>query len=676
MKNPFKLFLILLAPAIMFSQTDTSKKILNEVIISGVRAGTKDAVSQSNLSNYAIRKNYAGQDFNALIVNKAPSLTFYSDGGNNNGYTYLRMRGIDQTRINFTFNGISLAESEDAGFYTSNFTDFLSNVNSIQIQRGVGVTPSGVGNLVGSVNFDGPNLCDSAYNDIQTGYGSFNSSRISSGFNTGITKSGFAAYGRFSNTYSDGYRKNSGTNANTFFTSIGYYGKKDIWKLTAFTGSSKNQMAYLATSKKDIDSLGPRTNYLSPDERDDFRQNFIQLQHTRKTGQNSFITSSVYYIGLQGQYGVLSTGTMYNYALSSDLYGAMSTLAFIKNKFSFRIGANGNSYYRNHSMSIAPIMSQNIYSNRGDKKELSTFSKMSYSIGKLTAFADMQVRTATFSYRPNSGYGFAVKPVTWTFFNPKGGLTYQFNKKSSSFVSVGQMHREPTRNDMFAGFDDMDTSNVSLVGDLTKVKPEQVMDYEVGYRFYNNNFNISTNAFYMQFKNEIAAIGQLSYIGLPLRKNVASSQRYGLELEYGYCPTKHLTLSGNVTYMKANIDNYTSDFDTMTYKNATPLLTPEWIVNQNVSCSFFNNKLDITASARYIATQYLGNDNNKNLVVPEAFTFNGAISFRPTKRISLSLICNNITDKRIFNGGYAVLGTPYYYIGAPRNFYVTMNYKF
>ena len=677
MKNPFKLFLILLAPAIMFSQTDTLKnKELKEVVISGVRAGTKDPVSQSNLNNYSIRKNYAGQDFNALIVNKAPSLTFYSDGGNNNGYMYLRMRGMDQTRMNFTFNGISLAEPEDAGFYTSNFTDFLSNVNSIQVQRGVGVTPSGVGNLVGSVNFDGPNLSDSAYNDIQTGYGSFNSSRVSSGFNTGITKSGFAAYGRFSNTYSDGYRKNSGTNANTFFTSIGYYGKKDIWKLTAFTGSSKNQMAYLATNKKDIDSLGPRTNYLSPDERDDFRQNFVQLQHTRKTGKNSFLTSNVYYIGLQGQYGVLFTGTMYNYALSSDLYGAMSTWAFVKNKFSFRIGANGNSYYRNHSMSIAPIMSQNIYSNRGDKKELSAFSKMSYSIGKLTAFVDAQIRTATFSYRPSFGYGFAVKPVTWTFFNPKGGLTYQFNNKSSSFVSIGQMHREPTRNDMFAGFDDMDTSNVSLIGDLTKVKPEQVTDYEVGYRFNNNNFSLSTNAFYMQFKNEIAAIGQLSYIGLPLRKNVASSQRYGLELEYGYCPTKHLTLSGNATYMKANIDSYTSDFDTVTYKNVTPLLTPEWIVNQNVSCSFFNNKLDITASTRYIATQYLGNDNNKNLVVPEAFTFNGAISIRPSKRISLSLMCNNITNKRIFNGGYSMLGSAYYYVGAPRNFYVTMNYRF
>lgn len=677
MKNLSKLLLIMMVPTIIFSQTDTTKtKELKEVTISGVRVSDNHPVSQSNISKESIKRNYAGQDFSALITNKAPSLTFYSDGGNSNGYMYLRMRGIDQTRINFSLNGVQLAEPEDNGFYTSNFTDFLSNINSIQIQRGVGITPSGVGNLVGSVNFESPNLSDSSYSDIQTGYGSFNSSRFSSGFNTGITKSGFAAYGRFSNTYSDGYRKNSGTNANTFFTSVGYYGKKDILKLTAFTGTSKNQMAYLATSIKDIDSLGARTNYLSPDERDDFRQNFIQLQHTRKTGQNSFLTSNIYYVGLQGQYGVLFAGTMYNYALFSDLYGAMSTWAFIKEKFSFRIGANGYSYYRDHSMQIAPVMSQSIYSNRGNKQEVSAFAKASYNIDKLTMFADVQLRRATFSYRPSAGYNLKVNPVTWAFFNPKGGLNYQFNKKTSSFISVGQMHREPTRNDMFAGFDDMDSSNVSLIGNLEKVKPEQVTDYEIGFRHNCNRFSLSSNIFYMQFKNEIAAIGQLSYIGLPLRKNVASSQRYGLEIEYSYCPTKNLTLAGNGTYMKANIDSYTSDFDSVTYNNVTPLLTPEWILNQSISYSLLNDKISITASTRYISTQFLGNDNNEKLMVTEAFTFNGAISIRPTKRISVSLMCNNITDKRIFNGGYSVLGSAYYYVGTPRNYYVALNYKF
>lgn len=678
MKNPFILLLILLVPFITFSQKDSTKtKDLTEVVISGVRADSKDPVSQSNFNKSDIQKNYVGQDFNALMVNKAPSLTFRSDAGNSVGYQYMKMRGIDQTRINFSLNGISLADPEDFGFYASNFTDFMSNINSIQIQRGVGITPSGIGNLVGSVNFESPNLSDSAYNDIQTGYGSFNTSRLSAGFNTGITKSGFAAYGRFSNTYSDGYRKNSGTNANTFFTSIGYYGKKNTFKLTAFSGASKNQMSYLPTSLKDIDSLGPRTNYLSPDEKDDFRQNFIQLQHTRKTGECSFLTSNVYYIGLQGSYGVKISPTMYNYSLFSDLYGAMSTWAFIKEKFSFRLGINGNSYYRNHSMSIAPDLNQNIYSNRGNKTELSVFTKVSYRIYKLTVFADLQYRTATFSYRPSSGYDFTVKPITWIFFNPKGGLTYDLNNKSSLFASVGQMHREPTRNDMFAGFDDMDTSNVALIGNLARVKPEQVIDYEEGYRFSGKRLNFSINAFYMDFKNQIVLTGPYSSIGLPLTKNLDSkSWRYGLELEYNYHLCKHLSLAGTATYMKANISRYHSDFDASTYRNITPLLTPQWIANQSVCYSFLKNKIDITLSARYVSVQYLGNDNNKNLVVPEALTFNSAISIRPTKRISLSLMCNNITNKRLLNGGYSVLGSPYYFVGAPRNYYVALNYRF
>ncbi len=147
-------------------------------------------------------------------------------------------------------------------------------------------------------------------------------------------------------------------------------------------------------------------------------------------------------------------------------------------------------------------------------------------------------------------------------------------------------------------------------------------------------------------------------------------------MEYLYSVTNRLTLLGNGTYMKANIDSYTSDFDSTTHNNISPLLTPEWILNQSISYAFLNNKINVTASTRYISTQYLGNDNDKNLRVPEAFTFNGAISILPTKRISVSLMCNNITNKRIFNGGYSMLGTAYYYVGAPRNFYVTMIYKF
>ena len=667
--------LFVFIPFVSFSQIDSINKI-KEIVISGVRADKKDPISQSNFDKTEIQKNYAGQDFAALITQRTPSLTFYSDGGNNNGYMYLRMRGIDQTRISFSLNGISLAEPEDAGLYTSNYTDFLSNVSSIQIQRGVGITPNGIGNLVGSVNFESPNLTDSAYNDVQLGYGSFNSSRISTGFNTGVMKSGFAVYGRFSNIYSDGYRYHSGTNANTAFMSIGYYAKKDIFKFTCFSGNSRNEMAYTAVSIDDINK-DPRTNYLSPDEQDNFRQNFLQLQHTHKTGEYSFLTSSVYYIGLQGNYGVLVAPTMYNYALFSDLYGAMSTLSYVKDKISFKAGVNGYSYYRNHSMSIAPMMSQNIYSNRGNKSEFSAFTKISYVVAKkLMVFADLQFRSVNFSYIPDASETFTVKPINWTFFNPKLGITYEVAKNSSLFASVGQMHKEPTRNDMFGGADNMDTSNYKQIGNLMKVLPEQVTDYEFGYRYVYKKLDLSADAFFMQFKNEIQFIGKISSIGLPLCKNVASSRRYGVELDYRYKLANHVSLVGNGTCMKAVIDSYTSDFDSTTHKDITPLLTPEWIFNQGISYSMLKNKLEITASTRYISTQFLGNDNNKNLMVPEAFTFNGAISFKPSKSISLSLMCNNITDKRVFNGGYSVLGTSYYYIGAPRNYYVTMVYKF
>jgi len=676
MKNPLFFFLICSFLTVNGQKDTVKNHQLNEIEISGVRAQHKDPVSQSNLLKDDVCKNYAGQDFASLILTKAPSLTGYSDGGNSIGYMYLKMRGIDQNRMNFTFNGISLAEPEDNGFYPSNFTDFLNNVNSIQIQRGVGISPSGIGNLVGSVNFESPNLSDSLYHDIQLGYGSFNSSRISACINTGIQKSGFAVYGRYSNNFSSGYRYNSGTDAHTFFTSIGYYGKKDIFKLTAFSGSSKNQMAYLPTNLSDIQK-DPRTNYLNVDEKDDFRQNFIQLQHTRNTGKNSFITSSLYHIDLQGQYGVLIKPTLLNFSLSSNLYGVMSTWNFTKSNFNLKIGGNAYTYVRFHSMAIAPEMNTNIYLNKGNKNEVSAFTKLSYKLNKITLFGDAQYRNTTFSYKPSKDYTINVKPVNWTFLNLKGGITYEANTNSSYYVSIGQMYREPTRNDMFAGFDDVDTSNYALIGNLYRVKPESVIDYEAGYRLNYKKLHLSINGFYMEFKNQIVPTGPYSYIGLPLTQNLNSnSRRYGLEIEYFCNPIKNLTLSGNSTIMKAKIDKYTSDFDSTSYENITPLLTPQYIVNQSISYSFLKQKIDLTLTGRYVGTQYLGNDNNNNLIVPEALTFNVALLLNVTKRLNISFLCNNITNQRIYNGGYSIALDPYYFIGAPRNFFLTLKHTF
>jgi iron complex outermembrane receptor protein len=673
MKYKYLLLACLLSSALL-SQNDSLKGSLEEVNVVGIRSDKSNPTPETTLGKNQINQNYQGQDF-AILAKRTPGITFYSDGGSdNNGYMYLRLRGIDQTRINFTMNGIPITDMEDFGTYFSNFTDFLSNVSSVQIQRGTGLSSNGSASYGGQINFESSNLSDSAWNDVQIGYGSFNTGRISAAFNTGIKKSGFAAYGRYSNVASDGYRYNSGTDANTFFTSLGYYKKDQVFKLTAFSGHSRNQMAYLATSLDDL-KKDARINYLTKEERDDFRQNFVQLQHIYKWDSKTTMNTSLYYIGLQGNYDVLLSPTMYNYSLFSDMFGLTNSFYHVNKNFKLRIGVSGYGYYRNHSMGIKPNETQRLYSNRGDKFEFTEFTKASYDIKRFTIFTDLQYRGVSFDYTDLSG-NVQVNPTSWAFFNSKGGLSYKINSKSSLYGSVGSMKREPTRNDMLAGFDNIDSTNYTLVSDLSKVKPEQAIDYELGYTLGTPSFSLNTNLFWMEFKNEITAIGQLSYIGLPLRKNVASSRRYGLELDYTWNIGKRLVLTGNLTQMKAVIDSYTNDADSITYKKVSPLLTPQWIINQGIIWAVYKNKVLFNLNSRYVSNSYLDNTNNNTLMLPDMFVLDAGLTLKTNKHLTLSIMCNNFTNERIYNSGYSVMGTKHYFVGAPRNFYGTLIYRF
>jgi len=686
---PSLLFLTL--SSVCFSQTDSLNKIkvsnLNEITISGIRSDKIDPVPETTFSKEDIDKNHNGQDFGSFI-SKTNSITWYSDGGGSqNGYQYFRMRGLDQTKVNFTLNGVPMSESEDFGFYQSNFTDFLSNISSVQIQRGSGVTSSGNSSFVGSVNFDGPNLRnDSLLNDVQVGAGSYNTKRISTGFNTGLMKSGFAVYGRFSNTQSDGYRYNSGTYGNTLFTSLGYFSKKNTLKLTFFSGHSTNQMAYLASSEFDINN-DRRNNPLTPKETDDFRQDFIQLQHTIRLGDNSFLTSSVSHIGLTGNYGYLDQiySTLYIYKLMSESYEAMSTYSFLTKKFNFRVGINGNYFYRNHSMQIAPDLNQDVYDNIGNKNEFSAFTKISYNIiKKLSLFADLQYRQSTFSYTQLYGYDVnsQVKPVTWSFLNPKGGIRYVFNQMSDLYFSISQTHKESTRSDMLAGADNIDQNNVKEVGDLSLVKPEQVTDYELGYNhFVSFKNNLSANLFCMNFHNEIAPIGQLSKgTGLPIRKNVDKSTREGVEFQYVREIAPGIMANGNITYMESNISTYKissyNGADSVTYKNVEPLLSPHIIINQGIDLSIIKNKASLILSATYISKSYLDNTNNDDLTLPSSIVFNAGVSYKLADKFRINFMCNNFMNSNYYNSGYTSGFIRYYYVGAPRNFYLNIVFNF
>jgi iron complex outermembrane receptor protein len=646
---------------------------LEEVSINSVRADRRTPVSETTLSKSDIERNYTGQEM-AILLAKTPGVTWYSDGGNYTGYSYFRLRGIDQTRVNFTLNGVPLNEPEDQGAYFSNYPDFLNSVRSIQVQRGVGISTNGTASFGGSVNMESPSLSDSAYTELNTNFGSYNTYRVSPEFNTGVLSNNWSFYGRYSNVGSNGFRDHSGTNGQSFFLSGGYMGKRGILKFTGFTGTSKNQMAYLAIPDSILKN-NYRANLLTKNEKDEFKQSLGILQYILPLGKNSHLSSTFYYNYLEGGYNILFTPDLYNYSVKSDFYGGMLNYQYVKNGLSINAGIHANDYMRSHYSFLLPNENALLYKNKGHKSEYSSFIKLSYAIENLTFFGDLQYRHSQFNYLPDKQSPIVLNSVSWDFINPKGGVSYSINNKQVIYTSVGKTSREPTRNDMFAGYDNVDSLNYLEIGALNRVKPESVTDIELGIKTSFQKMKLDLNVYNMNFKNEIAAIGQLSYIGLPLRKNVKSSYRQGVEMDFKYQPIRKLILMTQANLSSNRIKTYTTDYDSITYSNVHPLLTPEILISQFVIYAV-TNKLKIEVNGRYQSMSYLDNTNNSKFVVPSSLIFNTFISFNFYKQHSVDFIVNNVTDQKYYTSGYVQNNQPYYFAMATRNYFITVKLRF
>lgn len=598
-------YFLLLFAIQLYSQVDSVvlKTELTELtVIGSIRADENTPVTLKNFDLPEIEKYSFGQDLPSLL-NNTQSITTYSESGYF-GYTYFRLRGIDQSRINFTLSGIPLNEPEDQGVYFNNFVDFTNSIESMQIQRGVGTSTNGVASFGGSINFQSISLAEPKI-ELQYSLASYNTNRYSLEYCTGI-QNNYSIYMRYSDVHSDGYKYNSANDSKSFYFSGGLFYSKDIFTFTSFYGHQQNQMAYLATSIYDIE-IDPRTNYSSPDERDDFKYFFNSFQYIRQLNINTTMTASLFYIKLDGNYDYLYSPDMYNYRLNSDFYGTMLSVNYKYNNWRVDGGVGLTYYNRNHTSIIKPI-EKNLYDNTGYKNEASAFTKISYDLDEATFYGDLQFRNVRFTYIDD----IKIEPVMWNFLNPKIGFLYRLNTDITFYSSIGMTQREPNRLDMLQGYDDIDEFNYVDVGDLSQVKPEKVIDIEGGLKFDYDRIKFDINGFSMQFENEIAAIGQLSQVyGLPLRKNVPRSSRNGIEIDVLWRVTDKFIIENNTTFMTANIDEYTTEYDDMVYTNVTPLITPNTISNTrfNYDLKYFN----VSVIGKYVSQSYLDNENTVKL---------------------------------------------------------------
>lgn len=422
-------------------------------------------------------------------------------------------------------------------------------------------------------------------------------------------------------------------------------------------------MAWLGVSQEEI-AVNPTANANS-NEDDNFTQSLTQLQYIWYITEKSTLRSSVFYNYLDGNYdfdlnnflGLTPTDEMYNYAFESHFGGMFTNYTYETSTLRWTTGIQSNKYRRDHTGTERTL--GKLYKNTGFKNEVSAFSKALWEVGNTILYTDLQVRHTNFDYTGTAPFSKA----SWTFFNPKAGITYNLNARQAVYYSIGRAGREPTRNDMFGGMDDLAVDSLGMPV-LSITEPEFVVDHELGFRTNTEKIHANINLYYMNFDNEIVLNGQFGPNGLALNSNVEQSIRTGVEFSLSYDILPNVKLVNNSSYNHSKIRQQDETFE--------PILTPSLIINQELIYSV--KRIETSLSARYQSSSYIDFANDNALDSYFLVNWRGTYQF---KNWALSVFVNNVTDIQYFNNGYVDYdGTNKYFIQAPRNFYGMLSYSF
>ena len=666
----------LAAPAPGVAQQDTTRTpprdTLESVVVRAVRGGAAIPTSSSTLDRRTIERTYAGQDA-PLALQSLPGVTASSDAGAFSGYSSIRLRGIDQTRLAISVDGVPLSDPEDQVLYLSNIPDFMNSMQSVRLQRGVGSSAFGTSPFAGSLDFESmPIAATSPFAEMQLTGGSWGTQRLSLEGATGL-RGPWAAYARLSGHETDGFRHHSGNLARSAFTSVGWFGERDALKFTGFAGRSKMHLAYYAASEAQL-AADPRTNPMAPEERDDFWQAMASLQYTRVLRPGTTLTTTAYRNAAGGNYDVYVGTDLWNFNLDHTWHGLLSTLNWSGGGLTYAVGGHVSSYARDHFLFIRPDLSTRIYDNTGHKQEQSLFGKATWTRGPLDLTADMQVRRAAFRYEPTPGSGVAEQERDWFFVNPRVGVSWHASEPLTLFASLGYVSREPTRTDMLAGADDIDGTNEGEILPIERVRSEHLSDLEVGLRLARPRYTLVLNGFFMVFANEILPIGEIGVTGSPLRQNVGRSSRVGGEFEGTVRLTRTLDLSGNLTLTRARISQYFDAEALVTYDDVPPLLTPPILANAQAVWRA-TERLDLTLGARHVGRSLLRNDGDLDNILPAHSLLDATLGVR-LGRHAIRLQAQNLADATAYTAGYSDGVTRYFFPVASRTLLASVTLSF
>ncbi len=659
--------------------------LTEEFIVYATRATDLTPTTFKQIDRSEIAKRNLGQDI-PILLNFTPSVVSFSDAGAGVGYTGLRIRGSDQSRINVTVNGIPLNDAESHGVFWVNMPDFASSVNNIQIQRGVGTSTNGAATFGASLNIQTDTRSEEAFAEIDNSFGSFNTKRHMVKFGTGLINNRWAMDGRLSQITSDGYIDRAFSDMRSYFLSGGYYGDKHVFKINMFSGNEKTYQAWEGVPENLLETNRTFNPYTYDNQTDNYQQDHYQFIYTGNLSDRWKANAALHYTYGRGYYeqfrendrlsryglapivingvSISRTNIIRRRWLDNDFYGAVFSFNYnsVDDKLDLSFGGGANRYDGDHFgeiiwMNVAgpTNIRDRYYDNNAIKDDLNLYAKATYEfLPRMYAFGDLQIRRI--GYRLN-GINNDQRDVTgdfqYTFFNPKAGLTYETGKGQTLYASYAVANREPVRRD----FTDSPLTETP--------RPEQLHNIEAGIRAQKGNLSYNANFYYMDYKDQLVLTGQLNDVGAYIRENVANSYRAGVELDGAYRFSDKWTFGANLTLSRNKIEAFTEYLDdyaaaqfvqvAIEHRDTDIAFSPNAVGAAIVDYRPFKN-FEVNFLTKYVGRQYLDNTQNESRSL-DAFVTNDLrfnYSFRPrfVKQMEFSLLINNIFNQLYEPNGY------------------------
>lgn len=661
-------------------QDSTKVNALDEVMVKAVRASDKTPVSFSNLSKEELRERNLGQDI-PMLLNFLPSVVTTSDAGNGFGYTGIRVRGSDASRVNVTVNGIPYNDSESQGTFWVNMPDFVSSVENVQLQRGVGTSTNGAGAFGASLNLLTDAVSQESSGEISNSFGSFNSRKHTVKFGTGLMNNHFELAGRVSNIHSDGFIDRAESELKSYFLQGSYLNNNTLIKALVFGGTEKTYQSW--NGIEDLDKLKNDRTYNTSgeyiddnnnlkfydNETDNYKQDHYQLHWSQRWSEFWSTNLAFHYTKGKGFYENYKQGEdVADYGiepqiingetidksdvirqkwLDNDFYGTTFSLNYKKDKVDFIAGGGYNRYEGKHYGNvlwirsvILPEYNFQYYDDFSTKNDLNVFAKLNYALSsKWNLFGDLQYRNV--AYKAN-GDDTGLVDDNFNFFNPKAGITFTVNEKNNLYFSYARANREPNRTDYEDG----------------NPKPEKMNDFELGWRYNSAKTKLNFNAYLMKYQDQLVLTGGLNDVGSPIRANSGKSYRLGVELEAIIVLSKKFILRPNATISSNKNEDFVFKRDGVLQNlGDTDIAFSPNLIAANALTYLPIKNMQISLLSKFVGEQYMGNIDSKGSKL-ESYAVNDlsiSYEFKPKsifKSIIITGLVNNIFDYEYESNGY------------------------